>query len=66
MNVLALTMSPSCAVAFLVCLSKTGPVVKLVDQQSSSPAVIIIIIVVIICLQCFDAVGWAAGRASGL
>jgi len=21
---------------------------------------------VIICLQCFDAVGWAAGRASGL
>jgi len=20
----------------------------------------------IICLQCFDAVGWAAGRASGL
>ena len=66
MNVLALTMSPSCAVAFLVCLSKTGPVVKLVDQQSSSPAVIIIIIIVIICLQCFDAVGWAAGRASGL
>jgi len=55
-------------VAFLVCLSKTGPVVKLVDQQSSSPAVIIIIIIiiVIICLQCFDAVGWAAGRASGL
>ena len=22
--------------------------------------------VTIICLQCFDAVGWAAGRASGL
>jgi len=24
------------------------------------------IIYTIICLQCFDAVGWAAGRASGL
>ena len=28
--------------------------------------VIIIIIIIIISLQCFDAVGWAAGRASGL
>jgi len=26
----------------------------------------IIIIIIISCLQCFDAVGWAAGRASGL
>ena len=25
-----------------------------------------IAIVIYICLQCFDAVGWAAGRASGL
>ena len=25
-----------------------------------------IIVVVVWCLQCFDAVGWAAGRASGL
>ena len=23
-------------------------------------------LVIIVCLQCFDAVGWAAGRASGL
>jgi len=23
-------------------------------------------LLIIICLQCFDAVGWAAGRASGL
>ena len=28
--------------------------------------IIIIIIVTAMCLQCFDAVGWAAGRASGL
>ena len=26
----------------------------------------IIIILTVVCLQCFDAVGWAAGRASGL
>ena len=25
-----------------------------------------IVFTVIVCLQCFDAVGWAAGRASGL
>jgi len=24
------------------------------------------IVVIILCVQCFDAVGWAAGRASGL
>ena len=29
-------------------------------------AIIVIIIVCFDCLQCFDAVGWAAGRASGL
>ena len=28
--------------------------------------IIIIIIMQRLCLQCFDAVGWAAGRASGL
>jgi len=28
--------------------------------------IIIIIMSSEICLQCFDAVGWAAGRASGL
>jgi len=28
--------------------------------------IIIIIIVTAMCLQCFDAVGWATGRASGL
>ena len=26
----------------------------------------VLIIVVILCLQCFDAVGWVAGRSSGL
>jgi len=25
-----------------------------------------LVLVLAICLQCFDAVGWAAGRASGL
>jgi len=28
--------------------------------------VICLLCVIIVCLQCFDAVGWAAGRASGL
>jgi len=28
--------------------------------------VIILTLLVVQCLQCFDAVGWAAGRASGL
>ena len=27
---------------------------------------LIVSVLIIICLQCFDAVGWAAGRASGL
>ena len=26
----------------------------------------IILLILILCLQCFDTVGWAAGRASGL
>ena len=28
--------------------------------------IVIVIVIVIIGLQCFDTVGWAAGRASGL
>ena len=28
--------------------------------------VFVTVFMVIVCLQCFDAVGWAAGRASGL
>ena len=31
-----------------------------------SKAVIVLLVCTAICLQCFDAVGWAAGRASGL
>ena len=39
------------------------------DSAINSVMVIIIIIIIIIIIraqQCFDAVGWAAGRASGL
>ena len=36
----------------------------LVPAQSGSPGQKAM--VVCVCLQCFDAVGWAAGRASGL
>jgi len=37
------------------------------DSAINSVMVIIIIIIIIIrAQQCFDAVGWAAGRASGL
>ena len=28
--------------------------------------VVVVVVAVALCLQCFDAVGWAAGRASGL
>ena len=45
---------------------------KFGDTSVFSRLLIIIVVVVIVlclqclCLQCFDAVGWAAGRASGL
>ena len=28
--------------------------------------ILFFVLLLIVCLQCFDAVGWAAGRASGL
>jgi len=36
------------------------------DRNSDVEIIIIIITTITLCLQCFDAVGWAAGRASGL
>jgi len=39
------------------------------DDRTINIVVVIVIIIIIIlyrCLQCFDAVGWTAGKASGL
>jgi len=38
----------------------------LVESNGSLPPGISMIVIRQNCLQCFDAVGWAAGRASGL
>ena len=39
---------------------------QVIDWEDITPAVSQLFVVVASCLQCFDAVGWAAGRASGL
>ena len=43
---------------------------KYAEDTSETRSVVsdidIYIVVVVFCLHCFDAVGWAAGRASGL
>ena len=38
------------------------------DKMAFSTAILILFVFLlpILCLQCFDAVGWVAGRASGL
>ena len=40
--------------------------VELSFSSTARPDLRVLIRVLIYCLQCFDAVGWAAGRASGL
>ena len=44
-------------------ISRLKEVLKIVKQYVLS---IYMCLVILYCLQCFDAVGWAAGRASGL
>ena len=44
---------------------KTGAI-RRSDLDSNVRIIYTVLIVIIRCLQCFDAVGWAAGRASGL
>ena len=34
--------------------------------RMTQPTILPVTLLIVYCLQCFDAVGWAAGRASGL
>ena len=44
----------------------TGPAVPGTTVTPVTEINTLLLIYITICLQCFDAVGWAAGRASGL